>query len=294
MPHAPARAYGALVAGVLCIAWSGIFVRVAGVPGVAAAFYRFAIATVVLAPWCVARAATWRRMRPRALLLATLAGAFFACDNGLFNVAVQDASVSLVTLLANTSPIFVAIVMWVFVGRRPVRSFWLGLLLAAVGSAIVLGTAVTARSVGAGSPTEIRGDLLAILAAACFGAYLIATRRARADLDTLTLTTTAVASGAVLLLMACLAAHAPLTGYRPTAWAALLALGLVSQVGGYLGVTYALHAVDATVASVALLGQVPLTAVLAAVVLHESLTAVQLAGGLLVLVGIYVVMRPSR
>ena len=281
-------ACAALTAGVVCVAWSGVFVRLAAVPGVAAAFYRFAIAALSLGPWCIRRRPTGHASR-RALVLACVAGVFFACDNALFNVAVQRTSVAIVTLLANTSPFFVAFAVWIGFRTRLSRTFWLGLLLASIGSAIVL----TSATIGSrhASRADLSGDLLAIVSAAFFAGYLMMTQRARALADTLTLTTTAVASGAVVLFIACLALHAPLTGYRPGSWAALIALGLISQVGGYLGVTYALGELNATVTSVAFLGQVPVTAVLAAIVLGESLASLQVVGGLLVLGGIYAVLR---
>ncbi len=283
-------ACAALTAGVVCVAWSGVFVRLAAVPGVAAAFYRFAIAAVSLWPWCLRRSPRGHVSR-RAILLGSVAGVFFACDNALFNIAVQRTSVAIVTLLANTSPFFVAFAVWITFRERLSRAFWLGLLLASVGSAIVLtSAAVVSRKAGG---ADLSGDLLAIVAAVFFAGYLMMTQRARALADTLTLTTTAVASGAIVLFIACLALHAPLTGYRPASWAALIALGLVSQVGGYLGVTYALGELNATVTSVAFLGQVPVTAVIAAIVLGESLAPLQLVGGLLVLGGIYAVLRPG-
>lgn len=43
-------AYLALVAGIVCIAWSAIFVRWTDVPGPASAFYRMLIPAVVLLP----------------------------------------------------------------------------------------------------------------------------------------------------------------------------------------------------------------------------------------------------
>jgi drug/metabolite transporter (DMT)-like permease len=287
-PRPRLLASAALAAGVVCVAWSGVFVRLAAVPGVVAAFYRFGIAAICLAPWCIRRRLAVGPVSRRAVLLASVAGVFFACDNALFNIAVQRSSVAIVTLLANTSPFFVALVVWIALRERLGRAFWLGLLLACIGSAVVLTSAAVGSS-GAGT-ADLSGDVLAIVAAAFFAGYLIITQRARALADTLTLTTAAVASGAIVLLFACLALHAPLTGYRPGSWAALLALGLVSQVGGYLGVTYALGEIDATITSVAFLGQVPVTAVLAAIVLGESLTPLQAVGGVLVLGGIYVVL----
>ena len=54
-------------------------------------------------------------------------------------------------------------------------------------------------------------------------------------------------------------------------------------------VVYALGHLPATVTSVAVLAQVPLTALLAAALLNEPLSTSQMAGGLVVLSGIYVV-----
>src|SRR5580700_7913823 len=43
-------AYLALVAGIVCIAWSALFVRWTDIPGPASAFYRMLIPAVVLLP----------------------------------------------------------------------------------------------------------------------------------------------------------------------------------------------------------------------------------------------------
>jgi len=77
-------------------------------------------------------------------------------------------------------------------------------------------------------------------------------------------------------------------------WAALLGLGLVSQLGGYLALTYALGHLPATAASVSLLSQGPLTAILAAVLLAEPLRGSQILGGALVLAGVGLANRRTR
>jgi drug/metabolite transporter (DMT)-like permease len=66
----------------------------------------------------------------------------------------------------------------------------------------------------------------------------------------------------------------------------VLGLGLISHLGGYLALSYALGHLPATVTCVSLLSQGPLTAVLAALLLGEPLTRYQIAGGMLVLVGV--------
>ena len=75
---------------------------------------------------------------------------------------------------------------------------------------------------------------------------------------------------------------------------ALLALGLITQLGGYMALTYALGHLPATVTSVSLLTQGPLTAVLAAFILSEKLTTPQISGGLLVLAGVGLANRSSN
>src|SRR5436190_984982 len=85
----------------------------------------------------------------------------------------------------------------------------------------------------------------------------------------------------------------PLAGYPPRAWFAMAGLGLVSQLAAYYALVYALGHLPATITSVGLLAQVPCTALLAWLLLGEPLTPFQLAGGAVVLAGIYVVNRPA-
>ena len=48
-------AWMSLAAGIVCIGFSAIFVKLAGVPGPVSAFYRVLIAGSVLVPWWLAR-----------------------------------------------------------------------------------------------------------------------------------------------------------------------------------------------------------------------------------------------
>ena len=280
-------AYVALGVGVVCIAWSALFVRWAGVSGPASAFYRVFVAMVVLVP---CRLLLGRRspLARRSAMLGALAGVFFACDLGLFNTAVLNTSAANATLLGNNAPIIVGLGSWFVFRKRPSAVFWMGLALALIGSAFIIGgDALRHASFGS-------GDAMAMTASIFFAAYLLTIERVRADVDTLTLTTVAVSASAITLLVLCLLLRAPLLGYTTHAWLELVGLGLVSQVGGYLAITYALGHLPATVTSVGLLGQAPLTALLAIPLLGEPLVASQIVGGALVLAGIYVVNRRYR
>jgi drug/metabolite transporter (DMT)-like permease len=91
--------------------------------------------------------------------------------------------------------------------------------------------------------------------------------------------------GVVLLL------GQPLTGYPPVTWAAFAALGLVTQVLGYVAVGYALGHLPASLVAPTMVGQPVMTALLAVPLLGEPLTSIQWIGGAAVLVGIVLVHR---
>ena len=284
--------YAALAAAIVAIAWSAIFVRWAGIPGSASAFYRVLIAACVLLPWRAAhKPAGAKRQTPtrRSYLLAIGAGVFFALDLAFFNTAIMRSSAATTSLLGSNAPVFVGLGSWFLLGTRPHRLFWTGLAASMTGIVLMLWAGASAS--GTAARYDVIGDLMAIAAAFTFAGYLLAVSKARDTMDTLTLNTIAIATSTITLLPICLAIGAPLWGYSGATWFALVCLGLISQLGAYLGIAYALGHLPATVVSIGLLAQAPLTALLAAALLHERLTPLQLAGGALVLAGIYIVNR---
>jgi drug/metabolite transporter (DMT)-like permease len=90
-----------------------------------------------------------------------------------------------------------------------------------------------------------------------------------------------------------LALGQPLTGYPLASYLNLLAVALITQVGGYLAINYALGHLPASLVSPTLLGQPVVTALLAVPLLGEAITAVQVLGGVLVLGGIALLHRRS-
>ena len=272
-------AYLALVAGVVCIAWSAIFVRWTDIPGPASAFYRMLFPALVLLPThFVQRDRTPINVRT----IATIAfgGLFFALDLSLYNTSILKTTAANATLLGNNSPIVVGLLSWLVFRKRPSSGFWLGLLLAISGTVVIVWTDL-GRHVRFGI-----GDLMSLGAAACFAVYLMVTERVRTTTGTITFLRLAMISSTVALLIINLLLGISLRiPHGRTLWA-VLGLGLISQLGGYLALTYALGHLPATITSISLLTQGPLTALLAALLLAEPLTAPQIIGGLFVLLGV--------
>jgi drug/metabolite transporter (DMT)-like permease len=277
-------AYLALVAGIVCIAWSAIFVRWTDIPGPASAFYRMLISAVVLLP-TFATDRKRERLSGRTLGIIALGGLFFALDLALYNTSILRTSAANATLLGNNTPIVVGLLTWLIFRRRPLPSFWLGLLMAVGGSLVIL-WADLSRHARFGI-----GDVMALGAAACFAVYLLATEQVRTTTSTLAFLRLAMIATTLVLLFLNLAMGISLRVPHRHTWWALLGLGLVSQLGGYLALTYALGHLPATITSISLLTQGPLTAVMAAVLLGEPLTLPQIVGGMLVLSGVALAHR---
>ncbi len=277
-------AYLALVAGIVCIAWSAIFVRWTDIPGPASAFYRMLIPAVVLLPTFVTDRKP-ERLTGRTWGIIALGGLFFALDLALYNTSILRTTAANATLLGNNTPIVVGLLTWLLFRRRPQPSFWLGLVLAIGGSLVIL-WADLVRHAQFGL-----GDVMALGAAACFAVYLLATENVRTITSTLSFLRLSMIATTLVLLMLNLAMGISLRVPHRHTWWALLGLGIVSQLGGYLALTHALGHLPATITSISLLAQGPLTAAMAALLLGEPLTLPQIVGGALVLSGVAIAHR---
>jgi len=277
-------AYLALFGGIVCISWSAIFVRWTDIPGPASAFYRLLIPAILLLPTYIFHRDT-KRLDRRSLAIIAVGGLFFAFDLALYNSSILQTSAANATLLGNNAPIFVGLLTWLIFRRRPDSSFWLGLVLALGGTGVIV-WADLAHHVKFGV-----GDGMSLGAAACFAVYLLATEKVRETIGTLSFLRLAIFSSTIAIFLINLVLGTSLQVPNARTWWALLGLGLVSQLGGYLFLTFALGHLPATVTSVSLLTQGPLTAVMATIFLGEALTAPQILGGVLVLSGVALAHR---
>ena len=281
-------AYLALGIGSLNIGFSAIFVRWAHAPGAVAGFYRVAIAALLMT-WPFSRRVKARgRLPRRGIRFALLGGLFFAADLGFWATGVVLSGATNPTLLANTAPLWVGLGALVIFREKLTATFWVGVLVAMCGAALILGLdALRAASFGLGS-------LFGLLSGIFYGGYFLITQRGRETLDPLTYFWPAALSSALSLLLVCLALRQPLTGYPLRTYVIFLGMGLVNQVLGYLCINYALGHLPASRVAPTMLGQPVFTALLAWALLGEALVGWQVMGGAAVLVGVYTVHRSRQ
>ena len=281
-------ALGALLVGAACIALSPIFVRLSEAGPTATAFWRVALAVPVL--WLLyffRRGPATRRYSGKwPLLLA--AGFAFAGDLGFWHASVKLTSVANSTLLANLASIFVTLAAWIFLRQKPTRLFLAGLGAALLGVLLLVNTSLAFSSTG------LVGDALGVVTAMFYAGYILAVKALR-DRGETTLHLMAVTSTitALFLLPAALASGETLLPTTAYGWWILIGLALVSHAAGQGLIAYALAHLPAAFSSVSLLFQPVMAALFAWVLLSEALVPLQVAGGLIVLAGIYLARRGS-
>jgi drug/metabolite transporter (DMT)-like permease len=284
-PHPKQRvlAYLALATGILSLGMTAMFVRWADAPGPVTGFYRLAIATALTAPLFIHRQHTQTSI-PRALLLVPLLGGLFAAsDFALWNTSVLYTTASNATLLGNTAPLWVAIIAILLFRERLRLDFWLGLALALTGAVFIVGRDFLLH------PALGTGDLMACGAAVFYAAYMLTTQRGRANLDVFRYWWLASLSATFGLMTISLVMGYSLTGYPFHSWLVFLATAIVSQIIGYMSISYALGHLPASVVSTSLIGQPIVTTILAIPLLGELPGTIQIVGGAIALVGIYLV-----
>jgi drug/metabolite transporter (DMT)-like permease len=277
--------YLALAIGLAGLGLSAIFVKWANVPGAVSGFYRMVIAAgVMIIPFGV-QARQRAPLSRRHVLFAVIAGLFFAGDLTVWNTSVLMTNAANATLFGNTSPFWVAFGALILFKEKLRPLFWGGLVLAMLGVTVILGEDFFVH------PVLGTGDLLALLGGFFYGMFFLATERARDKLSSLASWWISAAVCTMALLVLTFLFRQPLSGYPMESFYSLIALALITQVVGWLAINYALGHLPASVVSPTLLGQPVITAIAGVPLLGQALSAVQLAGGALVLAGIYIVHR---
>jgi drug/metabolite transporter (DMT)-like permease len=194
-------------------------------------------------------------------------------------------SAATATFLANNAPLWTGLGAMIFFKEKLSYNYWIGLCIALSASCLLMGKDVLLNV----SPGK--GAIFALVASVFYAAYLLTTQQVRVKVDTLKfMAISSIATSSVLLVYNVSTGYA-LTGFTPKTWIALLGIGLISHLGGWLCINYALGHLRASQVSISLLGQTVVTAILAIPILGENLSIGQIVGGVLVITGIYFVNK---
>lgn len=269
----------ALFLGILCISIFPVIVRMNLTSGLISAFYRMAIATAIILPFAIYKKKLYLEDF-KTLLPIAVCGILFASDIAVWNISIQHSSATQATLLTNLSPIWVGVFSFIFLSYRPRKSFWLGTLIALIGMLTF---------VGIDTILEFKLDMaffLGILSGVLYALYILTSKKLLAKLEVITFITYSMVFSTIFLFFINMYFGEHFFGFSNKAWISLLTQGIVCQLIAWLLISYSTQNMRATRVSLSLLSQAIFATILAAVILNEKITVIQMVGSVIILAGI--------
>ena len=280
----------AIAIGVLSWSSAAVLIKLCDdAPAVVIAAARLAIATMALLPVAiVARRRGHFEIPIRYVWPILASGVFLAAHFLLWITSLKHTSVLSSVVIVTTNPIFVGMASY-FVFKEKVNRYLVGaIVLACIGGGVIVLADAGAEG---GSP---RGTILALGGAVMASCYFLVGRRLRGDVPILSYIVPVYAVAAVVLVFAALLGGHGIAGYRPTTYVYFVLLAVIPQILGHSLLNWSLRYMTATAIAVFILGEPIGSSILAFFVLHETPTLLQMGGGALTLVGIFLATRRSQ
>ena len=247
---------------------------------------RFVLAAAVLGAVALA-AGQVQRLERRAVVNGLLMGAIgYATQAGLFFLALERMDASLLALLLYTYPAFVTVAAIAMGREQATRRRFVALAVASLGTVLVLAGAGTGE-------LDALATVMAVGASLAYTAYILTGDRVVEGVAPVALASLVTTGAAFTFGIILLATSGPSLEFEAAGWIWLGAIALVSTVVAILAFFAGLARVGPSSAAILSTVEPPVTIALAALAFGESLTAVQLAGGLLVLGTVVVLSLPD-
>jgi drug/metabolite transporter (DMT)-like permease len=272
-----------IVISAACFGTLAIFARLAYAAGAnptTTLLLRFAVAGGVL----LVVMAVLRRPLPRGRLLLSLilmGGVGYVGQSLAYFTALTFASAALVALLLYLYPALVTLLAALFLKERLTRVKLLAVAVALAGSALTIG-----RAAG-GSPV---GIALALAGALTYAIYIVAGSRVMARAEALSASTVIILAAAVVYVPV-VALQGPAWPRTPGGWLAVGGMAVVATVIAIVTFFAGLKLVGPSTTATLSTVEPVVTVTLAALVLGEQVTPLQLAGGALILSAVVVLAR---
>lgn len=271
--------------GALALAFSGILFRLSHTSPSTGAFFRclFALPPLLLVARYEER--RWGRRTLRQRGYAWVAGLFFAADLIFWHRSIDFVGAGLATVLSNTQVVLVGLLAWLLWREHPRRGTLVALPVVVAGIVLVSGV----LEKGAYGSDPGKGTVYALFTGLAYTGFLLILREGQRGV---------VGPGGPLFdatlscTVACLVAGFAVgdldvtPSWPAVGWLVLLAIG--PQWLGWLLIAISLPRLPAVVTSVSLMLQPVCSVLLAALILGESPSSLQLLGAAAIVAGILV------
>lgn len=285
MPISRARIFFVLLFGIGAASFASIIIRITPAPSPVIAAGRMLFASLLITPFFFKSLRAHRNeLTLHRLRWALLAGIFLAGHFALWIESLKHTTVVSSVVLVAMNPIFVALIAPTFFKERLSLRGWLAIFIALFGAILIAGPTLQSASLTTGNLFSLGGAL-------CAAGYVLIGRKLRPDLSLLNYIYPVYTFAALLLLIFTFISRTPIFSYQPKTYLLILLLAIGPQILGHTSFNWALKFLPAPVVAMSILGEPVGTTILSAFLLCQPPTTHEIAGGLLICTGIYLVAR---
>ncbi len=280
-----------LIFGVLGISLSAIFVRLSDAPSVVTATSRLLWTVLLMTPMVLGRGAYRKELAalsPAQWLKSIISGVFLGFHFALWFESLQKTSVASSTAIVCTEVIWVALGYCLFMKGRLSKKAVFSIALAMAGSVII------AFSDSGSGESHLYGDLLSAVSAMAISVYILLGKDLRERMTATVYTYLVYAACSITLVILTAIQGYGVSDFTPSALASGLLLGVFSTILGHSIFSWCLKYFSPAFVSASKLCEPVVAALVAAVAFAEIPKPLQIAGGIIVIAGVYLYSKEER
>ncbi|MFP9127335.1 DMT family transporter [Niallia sp. BSM11] len=269
-----------LAISIIAISFSAIFVKWSDAPATILSMYRMWLAGILMLPMVYINRKEFKKLSKKDWWFLLFSGAFLALHFALWFGSLKLTTVASSTIILALQPLVSLAGGFLLYRERTTSSAIMTMGIAIIG-AMMIGWG----DIGL-SKASLLGDLLSFLSVIAVVGYLLIGQSIVKKVSHWVYTSTVFLFAAMLLTIFNLSSGEAFTGYQPKEWGIFLLLAIVPSLSHVIN-NWLLNYVNATTISMSILGEPVGATILAVILLNERLSGSQIAGGLLVLAGVF-------
>lgn len=277
-----------LFIGIVAISFSSIFVKWSDAPVSVQGMYRLLFTLFLMLPFTLKHISTLKSISLREWMLLLLSGIFLALHFLYWMGSLKLTTVASSTILLSLQPVFVMAGAYFAFREKTSKPAIIGMLVA-ISGAVMIGWGDISIS-----KQHIQGDILSILGTIVVAVHMLIGQKLLKTISAAIYSFSVFLSAVIVFAVYNTLLHIPMTGYSDKDWGIFLLLAIVPTVFGHVLFNWLLKYVTAATISMAILGEPVGATLLAYLLLNETLTFSQWAGGAIVLLGLYYFLKNTR
>ena len=281
--------YLALFIGMLAISTSAILIRFSESDPLVIGSYRQTFATLLFVPFLIKdKGQELRTLPQKRVIEMAITGVLLGGHFGFFISSVKATSIAASVLLGTCHIVYVAIIGWLYLGERLNSKAIRGTIIALLGIVVLFGGDLVQ------DPGNFHGNILAFISGILAGLYYLSGRKLRKEISLplyalVVYFFSALTMWSVVIIQDLDYRNLPMDEVQ-----LFILMALIPTLLGHTMQNWALGFLPAYVVSISLLSEPVGSGILAWIIFSEMPSLAVFIGGLVVLIGVYVVTTAEK